>query len=244
MRVEGRLRGFPDGAGRTTGDSEQRRSTRRIRRNGARAEIVALRKGERQLHRVIRRLRPERHDERGSRRLAGVVLGLLVLCGSLLMPAVIAPAAFADNCQTCEPEPEPEPNPNPPPPPVVHRVTVNWVEGWLNNDNSIQFHDEVYLKFNQATYWGPTSVGDLERESGYDVATNAAGAIRYPNVSTSFTWNSIDITLWDDDNSSADDWLGSVRMYANGSWSPVASTIDLYGSGAHYRINVSVYRIS
>lgn len=177
-------------------------------------------------------------DRAGRSALRAVVVGLLAF-GALLVPAVAAPSALASVCQNCEDPPPPPPVP----PQPEYRVTVNRITGWLNNDNSIQFYDEVYLQFYNQTVWGPNSVGDKEQESGYDQNTNAEGATRYPNVSTTFVGN-IWIQIWDYDNTSADDFLGSVNMFANGSWTGVTSKIQLYGSGAHYELEVTVRRVS
>jgi hypothetical protein len=168
----------------------------------------------------------------GRLRIAAV--GLLTLLALLVGGAVAAPAAVAGPCQTCE-DPPPPPPPGPPgPPPVKHRLTIKKIVCYDTNDGGTQLNDELYVKVNGSTVYGPVSINPLN-------------GVRHPNVSRVLTGASGvylgDIQLWDDDDTSADDKIGTLNVYGNGSPTEITGTYNFTGSDAHYTVEIGLQQI-
>lgn len=167
-------------------------------------------------------------------RLRVAAVGLLTLLALLVAGAVAAPAASAGVCQTCEDPPPPPPG-TPGPPPVKHRLTIKKIVCYDTNDGTgTQLNDELYVTVNGTKVYGTESINPLQ-------------GIRYPNVSTTLT-GAVNvylgnIQLWDDDDTSADDKIGTLNVYGNGSSSELTGTYTFNGSDAHYTVEIGLKQI-
>jgi hypothetical protein len=166
-------------------------------------------------------------------RLRVVVVGLLTLLALLVAGAVAAPAAVAEPCQTCPDTPPPPPG-TPGPPPVKHRLTIKKIVCYDTNDGGTQLNDELYVTVNGATVYGPVSINPLN-------------GIRYPNVSRVLTGkvNAYlgNIQLYDEDDTSADDKIGTLDVYGNGSPTEITGTYTFSGASAHYTVEIGLQQI-
>ena len=169
-------------------------------------------------------------------RLRVAAVGLLTLLALLVAGAVAAPAAVAGPCQTCPDTPPPPPGPPGPPgpPPVKHRLTIKKIVCYDTNDGGTQLNDELYVTVNGSKVYGPVSINPLN-------------GVRYPNVSTVLT-GAVNvylgnIQLYDEDDTSADDRIGTLNVYGNGSPTEITGTYTFSGSDAHYTVEIGLQQI-
>jgi len=166
-------------------------------------------------------------------RLRVAAVGLLTLLALLVAGAVAAPVAVAGPCQTCPDTPPPPPGP-PGPPPVKHRLTIKKIVCYDTNDGGTQLNDELYVTVNGSKVYGPVSINPLN-------------GVRYPNVSTVLT-GAVNvylgnIQLYDEDDTSADDRIGTLNVYGNGSPTEITGTYTFSGSDAHYTVEIGLQQI-
>jgi hypothetical protein len=172
-------------------------------------------------------------------RLRAAVLGLLTLLALLVTDAVTAPVALAKPCTTCPEEPQDDPGPPKPPGPVVkHRLTIkNIVVHDINDDDKPLGHelsDEVYITVRGERVWGEHSVDEFRQNFDVDVSRDLAGSVN------AYLGG---IEIWDDDDTSADDRLGTLSVYGNGSSGELTGTYSFKRSDSHYTMEIGLRQL-
>ena len=79
------------------------------------------------------------------------------------------------------------------------------------------------------------------------VSKTPLNGVRYPNVSTVLT-GAVNvylgnIQLYDEDDTSADDRIGTLNVYGNGSPTEITGTYTFSGSDAHYTVEIGLQQI-
>jgi len=172
-------------------------------------------------------------------RLRAAVLGLLTLLTLLVTGAVAAPMASAGICQTCPEPPPPIENPTPQAPWVKYQLTIKKIVVHDINDDDKPFghelSDEVYINVAGQRVWGTVSVDEFAATYTVNAPKNLAGP----------KWDSYlgTIEIWDDDDSSADDKLGELSVYGNGSTTEITGTYRFKKSASDYSMEIGLRRI-
>jgi hypothetical protein len=151
------------------------------------------------------------------------LLVLLALTGAIALAT--PPIASACPPQGCHVPPDPPP-PHPPSPPAPkYRVTVKTVHPVETQDATV---DQTYVLL-QGQFVGMLNVSTLSYWH-----LNVYRDIKAP----------LYVQLWDQDEVSSDDLLGTAWLDPPALGAPYTRTIRLYGSGAVYDLTVHVSRLS
>ena len=106
---------------------------------------------------------------------------------------------------------------------------------WLS-----QMHDEIYIDMSLKPRWGPVSITPLQGTKYPNLTGVYTHYMTYPHNSYALA----EVKVMEDDDTSADDHIGTINAWANGSWGGVDNVLHLYGSDAHYSVVVNVKRIA
>jgi hypothetical protein len=166
------------------------------------------------MHHITRRLSPS------------FIVAIAALFVALAGTAVTSPIALAAcPIQGCDPaDPKPPSLPTTPAPPKL-RVTLQTIHPVETQDDNV---DQLYVLV-KGSFVGMLNVSNLS----------------YWNLNvTRDVYAPADVSLYDDDWPSSDDWLGTAWLDPPALGASYTKTIRLYGSGAVYDLTVKVTRIA